>query len=284
MNSEKKEQGVVYVSVGEKYHRELHVSLESLKRHMPDVSVLVFSDKKIAVEHQGVEVSVIENPLYTVEDKSSSIGKSPFRKTIYLDTDTYVVSSLDEVFDLLDRVDFCAAHETARGYWYQFNDEVGKAEFPPATFPDVNAGVMGINMKSAGGDVIKKWPKKYKEMKPLFKQLPSSWMKNTDQASLRMLLWEAKELRIGILPTEYNALRYWGTYLWGNAVVVHGRGEIERIARQMNQSSLVQRVHLQGLGTWSPFRQSSYKQLAVYYLRFHGELIASLRDKLFRRD
>src|SRR3546814_9459224 len=43
-----------------------------------------------------------------------------------------------------------------------------------------------------------------------------------DQPSLRRALWENPSVRLCVLPTEFNALRNWGTSMWGKARLVHG--------------------------------------------------------------
>jgi len=278
---EKGEKGVVYIATGARFREELKVSVRSLRQVMPDIPITVFSDVDPLLDTENWKFHKIENPKFGIPDKLSNLWRTPYQSTIYLDTDTFITSSLSSVFQMLERFDICVCHETARGYYYHDQANLNLS-FPPKSFAEMNAGVIAFNQNSPGGDVIRAWPTKHAEMLPAFENWGGALRATTDQPSLRQLLWDNTEVKLGILPTEYNALRYWGTYLWGEAVIVHGRGDIEKIATQMNLQPGVQRAYLQGLGTVAPFRQSTYRQIGGYFVRFHAELIMSLCHKLFK--
>ena len=42
------------------------------------------------------------------------ISQSPFKKTIYLDSDTLVVRNISDMFDVLDRFDVAVTNDYAR--------------------------------------------------------------------------------------------------------------------------------------------------------------------------
>ena len=94
-----------------------------------------------------------------------------------------------------------------------------------------------------------------------------------------------------ILPDEFNALRLFGTRLVGEAIVVHGRGNIDKVAAEMNANSGENRVFLQGAGTamaiqkvslWTAFRQCLRMFTAILYLKgkvFESPVLRSFRKK-----
>jgi len=59
----------------------------------------------------GIEFRLVQSTGDVLEDKINTIRNTPFSRTLFLDSDTYVFSSLDGVFKLLERVDIALAHE-----------------------------------------------------------------------------------------------------------------------------------------------------------------------------
>ena len=51
----------------------------------------------------------LPNPEYSFLDKIIALSRTPFEKTLFLDTDTFVIEPLDEIFELLERFDMAAA-------------------------------------------------------------------------------------------------------------------------------------------------------------------------------
>ena len=63
------------------------------------------------------QVITIEDPQYSYVDKVNAMPLSPYNRTLFLDTDTYVYASLEHLFVLLDRFELAAAHDPWRyGY------------------------------------------------------------------------------------------------------------------------------------------------------------------------
>lgn len=108
--------GVVYVVAGSKnYVNELVSSVLSVRRHNKNLSITVFSDFEIP-ERLGVAVEKLafrENPHKL---KVCSMRRSPYGRTLFLDTDTEVRGSLDPLFQELDDRDFCAANSHLADY------------------------------------------------------------------------------------------------------------------------------------------------------------------------
>jgi hypothetical protein len=273
------EKGVVYVSTGAASHAEMVISIKSLKRHNPDLPVAVFAE--VTPESLGLSVDffeLIEKPYHSIKDKCSNLWKTPFQQSLFLDSDTFITESLDDLFRLLERYDFCGAHETARGQWYKSSLKAeSKYRSVPDAFPDINGGVLLFKKTDSVMSLLTSWPDHHACNADHFSPAPdpSSRLYITDQLSLRWLLWSNADIILGVFPTEYNALRYWGTYLWGKAIIVHGRGDIEKIATQMNCHMNQNRVYLQGCGTWPPFRQVKVSTGIHFVLRLLAEFMMS---------
>lgn len=102
--------GIIYlVSGGRSYLGELITSLQSLRHHEPDLPVTVFSRFKVPAAYRcnWVPLESREHPLKL---KVLSLRRSPYERTLFLDTDITLRGPLRPVFENLDTRDFCAAN------------------------------------------------------------------------------------------------------------------------------------------------------------------------------
>jgi hypothetical protein len=235
--------GVIYISTGDRSYEEALLSIRSLKQTNPNLPVTLFTDKR-EVDAVVDQVVFIEKPEYSVQDKALNIWRTPYEQTLYLDSDTYLTGCLDEVFDVLHYCDFAGTIESVRGFWYE-----GKMDIPRALC-DINGGVLCFKNTPAVMSALRQWYGEFQKTAEWLKEYgPNKWFLTNDQPSLRKLIWTNRDIRVAILPDEYNALRMFGTRLWGDASIVHGRGDVVRIAREMNAAKDRNRVFLQGAGT-----------------------------------
>ena len=263
--SRRKERGVVYIATGEGCRREAIRSAKSVKQHNPSIAIAIYTEISV-VDPVFDFTFLIEKPEFSAIDKVKNLWRTPFHKSIYIDADTIITGNLLPLFDLLDRVDFAGAHETARGYWYkELQSQI------PEAFGEVNTGVMVFKATSAVIGLLKDWHEAYLET---CKWLPrfgtAKWMLTNEQPAMRHLLYHRSEVKLWVLPTEYNALRNFGTYLWGKAIVVHGRGNIEAVAERMNRFTNVERGFFQGLGVIADFNRLPLSAVLETVTRVHA--------------
>jgi hypothetical protein len=183
--------GVVYVATGALYADAARRSAASLRRSNPGLPVALFTDQA----DPGPEFDIVENvPDPHARSKIDCLGRTPFERTLYLDTDTRIVGDLTGVFRLLERFDLAAAQRprqprrVARGR--QWRHDV------PPQFPEYNAGVLLYRRTPAVLDFFRDWK--------------AAWLEHGrggDQITFRELLW-ASDLRLATLPREYNTRRY----------------------------------------------------------------------------
>jgi hypothetical protein len=112
-------QGVFYVATeSDRFLVEASRSAESLRRWMPDVHVTLFTDRPGRVPpdvFDGVEVLPFGDALGTswgsgLLGKVRAFVRAPYQKSLYLDTDTRVLSPrIRELFDELDRYEMAIA-------------------------------------------------------------------------------------------------------------------------------------------------------------------------------
>ena len=129
--------GVIYlVSGGRSYLGELITSLKSLRRHDPDLPVTVFSRFQVpeSLRCDWVPLDSREHPLKL---KVLTLRRSPYERTLFLDTDITLHGSLRPVFGNLDMQDFCAANS------HEADWSVNPPRFVALVKPlDYNTGVL----------------------------------------------------------------------------------------------------------------------------------------------
>lgn len=186
--------GVLFIATGAPYVRGAVRSARSIARHSPDLPCFLFHDEAtrglIETEAPGVFQGHGEVESPHRRSKVDYIGRSPFARTLYLDSDTEVCGPLDDVFRLLDRFDVAATHAPLRyraATMAQWRDDI------PACFPQFNGGIILYNLEQ-----------------PNVRRLMEDWRDayhatgfHRDQVTLRELLWRS-DLRIATLPPEYN--------------------------------------------------------------------------------
>ena len=187
--------GVVYIATGEKYVRAAVNSAASVKKHCKNLKIHLFTDLE-NFSHDCIDgITHIEQPHR--RSKVDYLIKTPFERTLYLDSDTRIVDNIAEVFKLLDNFDIALAHAHAR------NHPATKEQWHthiPYSFPQLNGGVILFKMNAKVESLLKQWREAYHTAG--FKK---------DQVTLRELVWNS-DLRLTILPPEYN-IRY-KKYLW----------------------------------------------------------------------
>jgi hypothetical protein len=104
-------QGAIYIITQEpRYVGLLLTSAASLKRAMPQLPVTVSS--QFPVESQLFEKVVRVEPTQDgFFDKTRWMRESTYDRRLFIDTDTYVVEPIPELFSLLDHFDLAATYE-----------------------------------------------------------------------------------------------------------------------------------------------------------------------------
>ncbi|WP_272010745.1 putative nucleotide-diphospho-sugar transferase [Roseovarius sp. ZX-A-9] len=192
--------GVVFVATGARYIACAEAAARSVRRHMPDVPIALFTDAgQLGLSLSGVFDPVIELESVHHRSKVDCLMNSPFERTLFLDADIRVLEDVGELFDLLDRFDVAMAHAHAR------NRDATRAVWKyalPDSFPQFNTGVIAVRRNPQTQALLKNWSDSYK--KAGFRK---------DQVTLRELLW-ASDLRLATLPPEYNIRYPKNLWLW----------------------------------------------------------------------
>lgn len=189
----KNENGFLYIVTGDGYVKECLFSIQSL-RMVNSERVCVFAPEKYRsmIEPKCDLFFPMDSKIK--RPKVEFISQSPFEKTVYLDSDTYVDQNISDLFVLLDKYDFAGAfcNSRARENYGKVIRKYGEIPYP---FSEINTGVMAFKSSPAVRALFDSWKKYYYEFLPK----TSGW----DQPSFRVALWES-DAKICHLPPEYN--------------------------------------------------------------------------------
>ena len=149
--------GYIYVasnSVGgvktNDYIKEAIFSAESLRKVDLNAHICLFTDKDF--KHSVFnEVKIVDMSLRC---KQNFLDKSPYEKTIYIDTDTYINHNIEDMFIMLDKYDLICCNDYARKRSFPDIKEYMKI---PYSFSEINSGVIGYKKNNNFHKFIDLW-------------------------------------------------------------------------------------------------------------------------------
>jgi len=145
------------------------------------------------------------------DDKVIPIMEPPYERSVFLDTDTCIMSPLDELFNLLDQFEFAAVHAACRA-WDGYDYGV------PGCFAEMNSGVLVYKRCAPVKAMMQDWFTLYQ------KQIEERGIKSPDQPPLRAALYRS-DVKSTILPSEYNfRVIFPGAAGAMPVKILHGRG------------------------------------------------------------
>jgi hypothetical protein len=247
--------GLHYVATGEKYLAEAVASRQSAKKHMPDVPAVIFTDlvdHPLTNEFEFVDaVTIMERSFHDVVEP---LLRTPFEKTLHLDTDTFICGDCTDIFDALNCYEFAAVHDP-----YRCDLAI---ETLPQSMPTLNGGLLAYRITPSVTSLLESWPKIHQEK--------FAWRTKQNQPSLREAVHRSTA-RVLILPAEYN-LRTWHPVAIGGFAkvkIIHDRrNDLPKLAAILNEGI---RPRLFGVVNWP---------LAAYYYKTKAEIVLK---RLMRR-
>ncbi|MCW2284293.1 hypothetical protein M2323_002158 [Rhodoblastus acidophilus] len=244
--------GVVYLAWGEKFISEARNSVSSVKRHNQIPCTLITNHE---IE-PGQFDSVVNLQLQNSYKDKVLINQSPYSKTVFLDTDTTILGSLDQIFDLLDVFDiaFCPAsgglHYTLPGV-------------PMEAFPEPSAGIIAWRKNERTDRLFELWAHHYDLIQSA--EGEGAW----DQRSLRAALYYSN-VRLTMLPDIWQAYTFDSARLLGAVKMVHGRGKRLAWSIKHLQSREDYRIWLPPVGSLGMYKTSpdDYVRISISSLFF----------------
>lgn len=185
--------GYLYIVTGDGYAKECLFSIQSLKRYNSE-KVCVFSEEKYRqmLEPECDFFFVINSKLK--RPKIEYMSQSPFKNTVYLDSDTFITTNISDLFELVLKYDFGGVFCNSRKR-ENYSKAISKYAKIPYSFSEINTGVMVFNNSVEVRNLFLNWNKYY------YKYLAKT--NGWDQPSFRIALWESN-VKLCHLPPEYN--------------------------------------------------------------------------------
>ena len=220
-------QGIIYSCSGDFYTGEALRSARSSLRHNPVPHLLFTSGELDSAE--GVSVAHFEPSANPYADKIANIRRSPFERTIYLDTDTFVVDEIVHLLALLDHYDIAVAYAPA----YRGLADPGV----PQAFYEFNTGVLAWRASDRVAAFLRSWEETYLAWlseEPFPGASKASNSRRADQPAFRRCAWE-HGMRLFVLAPEYNFRLGYPTTVVDRVHVIHGNHEdYDALAARVN--------------------------------------------------
>ena len=230
--------GFLYVAIGEKYVDEARHSAKSLKRASSDAKICIATDQELEPDEDfdvviGVEPKGEKSDQYMALDscpyyqKLYPLMESPFQKTVFLDTDTWIIEPLEDLFALLDSYDVLVT-PVDQFYDYAFEHEEEPFSKIPKAFGYFNTGLFAYRKGDRTTHFLQEWARN-------FEQHVSRHTVN-DQPAMRLALYEC-DIRHHVLPSCYNT-QDWVPFVipsGGSIAMLHGRNPwLQRWSHHLN--------------------------------------------------
>lgn len=206
MTNTSSEIGFLYIATGEEFVEEARISAQTVAAHHPNIPICLMSDRDVRGSVFDI-VHQIDDPQYGFEDQILQLSKTPFDRTIYLDSDIYADDNISEVFNTLDEFDVALVHSQSREAW--------PIEGVPEAFPEYNSGVIAYKLTEQFDQFLSLWEEIY-----FSKKEGETTMRN--QPSMRKALYES-DIRIATLTPEYNCMFRYPGHAVGKVKLFHGR-------------------------------------------------------------
>ena len=210
--------GVLYIATGDQYISEAEYSAKSVRNQMPDLEVA------IATDHSNIDRDLFDHIVdlsngYPDSGVSTITPElSPFDRTLFLDTDTYVAKPVYELFEILDE------HEIA------VTQSPGRLSVPdvPDPWSEYNTGVISYKSTEKAKEFFRTWARVHEEL------IESDGI-TRNQPSFAKSLYTTG-IDYFVLPREYNCRVPRLGYVADEAKIVHGRYSVElsEIASKIN--------------------------------------------------
>lgn len=259
--------GVLYIAVGEAFVQEAVQSAQSVREVMDGISITLATDGHSEAHSVFDSIVRMDGPQRTEHngrewliDSTIPADLSPYDRTLYLDSDTYVCADVSELFGLLDDFDIAVASHPNKP----------RIESLPAPWHELNCGVIAYRDSSATRSLLRDWDRRYRDRL-------EAQDNPKDQPAFAEALYHSDAVWYR-LPREYNVRYPRRGALAGEATIVHGRHRqgLGAVAAALNQ-------HEDRLRIWRATSYLSTPAAVVPHNRYRYHLERTLLEDGVRR-
>ena len=224
--------GILYSCSGERYVAEALRSARSSLRYNRLPHLLFVSEELTGAS--DVSTARFEPSANPYVDKIANMRRSPFERTLYLDTDTFVVDEIAHLLQLLDHYDIAAAYTVE-----------GRGPHDPGVPPpfyEFNTGLLAWRASERMAAFMRSWEETYVAWSLHGDPFPTpgrgSRSGRADQLAFRRCAWE-HGVRLFVLAPEYNFRLGYPITVQERVRVIHGRhADVETLAARINETQL----------------------------------------------
>lgn len=229
------QRGVLFVGTNNAYLKEAANAAETVRNHNPQIPIAIASHTN-DIPDIFDRVITLSNPDDGYVDKIAAMKRSPFSRTLYLDSDVYICDAeiIEELFRLLNQFDIAASIDDGRRYNLVHDDNLCNSPpldvNAPDCLPMLNSGVLPFGDTAGVSHLLQTWNR--------VNQRHSREGKNTDdQPALREAIYRT-DVSVAPLPPECNCRLPYPQRLVGDVRILHGRAsnlkQIEEILNGPN--------------------------------------------------
>jgi hypothetical protein len=216
--------GFLYIACGSEYTQMATISACSVRQHIPDAHITYFTAKDEEVPDgvfnhiERVDMQKQPSVMKGFHGKIENIHNSPYKKTLFLDSDTYVCEDITNSFRMLDYFDIAMCQAPGERPARQ---PISPYEAIDGLIP-YNCGVMFFKKNKRTEMLFHNWRKKYWSQTPgrnEYKKKPR-WR---EQHPFIQAYMATPNVQIHHLNSVYNVRRHSHLTLKGNVKILHGR-------------------------------------------------------------
>ena len=210
--------GFFLIATGEDYVEEAKTTAKSITQHS-DYPIAIVTDQYIDSELFD-EVIIDGDPTYSFFDKPRNMGKTPYDKTVFIDTDAFLTTSVPELFDILERVDIATTIDPNE--WGGRMRKDPHFDDIPEAVPIFQTGVVCYKRDECG-DIFDLWQEIHERNRESL---------TTDQSSFRLAIYHT-DINHLVLSDLYNCLGTWPMQVTGEVKIIHKGAENETEANNL---------------------------------------------------
>ena len=202
----------------------------------------------------NISIKKLDESSFGFSDKIHGLLQSPFKQTLFLDSDTLVLRNPTGIFDLLERFGIAVAAETYNPH---------PISSVPNSFPEFNTGVVALNTSWPDVSVfLNNW------LKVFIRDSTLADRPKHDQPSFREALYHSK-LSVCTLSSEWNFHVAHPALLNAGAQIkiLHTRLADNQLGQQILNKTKDSRIFLPAASCMHPNRIGSSNKEFDFWLR-----------------
>jgi len=202
------------------FDKELIPSFSSLKLTVPTASVSLYTNIKFDNDEGFDHVIYDEHIDKRHIAKAHALLKSPYDRTIFLDTDTIIHRDIiNDIFKVLDEFNFTVVYGGAFG--------------AGTIYPDFNTGLIGVANNNETKTILNEWVRLFEETPRALRMPRCSGGSLKDQWSFREVFMKNKKM-FHILPTYFMYRWHIMKQYPRHAVLTHDRSAKDGLTYRNN--------------------------------------------------